>query len=94
MGREYQDTTIRCEDGELYDRYAAIVRQAQYEHGHAGYSGTFAEKPELEIQDGAPDFGNRKAAEEHCCENNDKWGPSFAYYLGAGSWYIGGWCSS
>lgn len=92
MGGEYTDTIVKCERQELNDLFRAIVDQAAWDHGHGGYTGTFAEKHELLIQRG--DDWTLETAREHCSEHNDKWGPAFAYHLADGRWYIGGWCSS
>jgi hypothetical protein len=61
------------------------VRQAQYDHGHAGYSGTIAEKPEVELRAQGKIFASIKDAEafaEKDCDNNGKWGPAFAVAYG------------
>ena len=76
---------------QLCDKYDDLVAQCQYMDGHGGYSGTFAEKPQLQPVAGT---WARAEAENHCVENNDKWGPSYAYQLYSGGWYVGGWCSS
>ena len=95
MGAYYEEMIMVAEDSfELCSKYADFFQDQQYEHGHGGYSGIFAEKPRLEIIKNMHDPVTRKEAEEHCEEENDKWGPAFAYYLGENRWYIGGWCSS
>ncbi len=44
MGAEYQDTTIDdCAEPELQAAFDRIVERAQYDYGHGGYSGSFAE---------------------------------------------------
>jgi hypothetical protein len=92
MGAYYQSATINAKDEkELKEKYRDLVEQCRWESGHGGYSGTFAEKWDLRIIRGA--FG-REEAEGHCEDKNDKWGPSYAYDLGDGLWYVGGWCSS
>ena len=93
MGGSYNSRMIDGDvkrDG-LQAKYRAIVEQCQWESGHGGYSGTFAEKPELRIMRGT---WTREDARDHCQNENDKWGASFAYQLDTGGWYIGGWCSS
>ena len=76
---------------QLREKYRDYVSDCQYMDGHGGYTGTFAEKPELRIMAGT---WTKDTAEEHCLKHNDKWGPSFAYQLDTGGWYVGGWCSS
>ena len=92
MGGEFQSTTTRAERKNLQDKYAKIVERALWDYGHSGYSGSFAEKPELEI---IPGVWTEEEAEKDCSNRNDKWGPAWAYKLHEiGEWYIGGWCSS
>jgi len=92
MGAAYQETIIHAKNkGEFFEAYGKYFKQECWEHGHSGYSGTFAEKPEVEIRPGTWD---RYGAEEDAEEYNDKWGPAWAYNLGDGTYYVGGWCSS
>jgi len=98
MGGEYQEQILTVAAvstlKELKEEYARIVADHLYMDGHGGYSGTFAEKPQLTIiSQEAGEFG-REDARDHCVQNNDKWGPSFAYRISPTEWYIGGWCSS
>lgn len=76
---------------ELKIAYFFFVEQQAWERGHGGYTGSFAEKPELYEIKGEWDADN---AYEHCIKNNNKWGPAYAYHLADGTWWIGGWCSS
>jgi len=74
------------------------VDDAQYEHGHGGYTGTIAEKgnftliavPEGEVPE---DFAERlvEAADPRV---NDKWGPAGCVRIGEGEWLFFGWASS
>lgn len=54
-------------------------RKAQdlHDHGHAGYTGTFADVPSVEVQV-EPRFHCVHDAEEHCQECAEKWGPAIA----------------
>ena len=72
--------------------------QAQWEHGHGGYSGTIAEKGsfvEIELPEG-------KSASEYADElmNNqdervdDKWGPAGCIKVREGMYLFFGWASS
>lgn len=63
--------------------FRSAVEEAQYEHGHGGYTGTIAEKNEyksassqvFETREAATDFAASKMDDpEHWC--NDKWGPA------------------
>ena len=91
MGAEYQERIVTTDDSGLTQVFHEIVEGAKFDHGHSGYSGTFAEKLDLEIIDGV---WEEAQAEDDCTKRNDKWGPAWAYKLHDGRWYIGGWCSS
>lgn len=69
----------------------AMIDQAKYDHGHSGYTGSWAECCGVEIVDcGATppeeieDWLDRKA---------EKWGPMLITECG-GRWYAGALCSS
>ena len=95
MGGCYEETTIKANsDAELREEYRHMVEHVQYMSGLGGYSGTFAEKPKVTIINGTHDPTTKEDARRDCQDNNEKWGPSFAYYLGNDEWYVGGWCSS
>jgi len=95
MGAYYEEARLTAEsEKELKDKYQNLVAHEQYMNGHGGYSGTFAEKPQLRIIRGMYNPTTEDEAYEHCSNENDKWGPAFAYYVGDYRWYIGGWCSS
>ena len=95
MGGWYEETKITARsEKDLKDKYRELVAHEQYMNGHGGYSGTLAEKLQLRIVRRMHDPTTEDQAYEHCLDENDKWGPAFAYYLGNHQWYIGGWCSS
>lgn len=79
------------------EKWPGIVSESRWENGHGGYSGSFAEKPEIEIYDG-PHFKTDDEARDYIQDHNDKWGPATAAWVEGpepeGHWYIGGWCSS
>ena len=80
---------------ELKKIFDNIVSDCQWESGHGGYTGTFAEKDGVEIIPGT--WGERDAY-EHAVKNNPKWGPAFAYKIGKHEtgkdiYLIVGWCS-
>lgn len=101
MGAEYEEDRCVCTEADLPMRYNAIVRECLYESGHGGYTGTFAEKPELKVRTPGKVW-ELEAAKKDCQESNPKWDESWAYDLGQAAdsspgvreWYIGGWCSS
>ena len=91
---------------DIESQWPAINEHYCWEHGHAGYSGTLAEKPEVSFPCGDKPFPTIQAAEDWVIEHNDKWGPAFAVRVAehesttfAGKtikahWRVGGWCSS
>ena len=93
MGADFDSTTIRAKnEQELRNAYAAVQRDCAWEHGHGGYTGTFAEAaPGLTIQRG---IWNYEEAVTHCEDNHPKWEAAWAYNLGNGKWFVGAWCSS
>ena len=98
MGAERQDIIIVCSGGseELEREFEKIVLDAQYNYGHAGYTGTFAEKTDglkiIPVPDGEK-YWDPECAKNHSDEQ-DKWGPAYAYLIGKNKWLVIGWCSS
>lgn len=92
MGGYFQEEIVEAKDSnELAKIFDKMVMDAAWDHGHMGYTGSFAEKRDIEVIDGV---WTEEDAYEHALNNNDKWGPAFAYKLDDGKWYIAGWCSS
>ena len=96
MGGEFQDTKLTSTVADLKKKYAELVDLEAWEHGHGGYSGTFAEKPQVKVMlPPAPGpYWDEEAARGHALEHNEKWGPAFAYRIADATWLIAGWCSS
>lgn len=96
MGAEFITETLECTPKQLPKAYAALVKQAQWDHGHSGYSGSFAEKEDYEVIAPPPEvkYWDKDKAEDHAAENNPKWGPSYVYRLGKNSWLVAGLASS
>lgn len=71
--------------------------QDQYDYGHAGYTGTFAEVSSVIVENDRI-FASRKDAENHCSEFAEKWEPALAVQFldesGKKTWLIGAWASS
>lgn len=91
----------------LQEAFALAVQRAQWEHGHAGYTGTIAEKEDVVDVLNGEVAADREAAQvivdrfnrDETSPINDKWGPAGAvrYGLGAGqqqNWVFFGWASS
>jgi hypothetical protein len=80
------------------DAFNNAVREAQYESGHGGYSGTIAEKNCFQMIDlpkgkDARDFANELISEGDP-RIDDKWGPAGCIALGKGEYLFFGWASS
>jgi hypothetical protein len=95
-------TTFECtaKGDSVREAYDEAVRQAQYDYGHSGYTGTIAECDGYVVIDSAGPmdldqasaFG-RKLIDEDDRRISDKWGPAGAIALADGSWYFFGWAS-
>jgi len=77
--------------------FAAAVKEAQYDFGHAGYTGTIAEKDEFTLlappnDEKAEDFANR-LIHEGDERIDDKWGPAGCVEVKKGEFYFFGWAS-
>lgn len=68
------------------------IQRAAWEHGHGGYTGSFAEATGLRIDRHTPT--DATAAEEWLDENAEKWGPAVLVQDASGIWYMGANCSS
>lgn len=66
--------------------FASLVEKARYDHGHAGYTGTIAEKHEFQMEH--PRAGESPADCVKRCQadeshfSDDKWGPAACVDLG------------
>jgi hypothetical protein len=91
MGGEYQELELEASDEiAVKAQYYAIVEECLYDHGHSGYSGTFAEKADVDVINEL----HTEATARAILEENDKWGNSQAIRIGDTKWLVGGWCSA
>lgn len=80
--------------------FDSAVQQAQWDHGHAGYSGTIAEKNSFVLIDLPEEYRQRPEdyAEKLISDDDprvdDKWGPAGCLDLGNGQFIFFGWASS
>jgi len=80
------------------EAFKSIVEDAQYEHGHGGYTGTIAEKGSFVMinlpkgQD-AREYAN-KLIEDNDPRVDDKWGPAGCIKVKDGEFLFFGWASS
>jgi hypothetical protein len=103
MGAQFN---VACVPKEISDKGPAamrqwgnqVIEQALYDHGHSGYSGSFAEAQGVQVRrDLEGVFPNEASASAWLEDNAEKWGPIVIvpYRYGDNVLWIGGcWCSS
>jgi hypothetical protein len=75
------------------------VQQAQYDHGHSGYTGTIAEKDSFKMIEVPKDIPTDKnslrdwAIDKGIEEVDDKWGPAGCIKIDKDEWFFFGWAS-
>ena len=70
----------------------ALIKQAAWDYGHAGYTGSFAECNGVSVD--RPPLEDEAAAKEWLLDNAEKWGPMLIVKTKDGTFYAGAWCSS
>jgi len=99
MGAEYCQTVIadpmlEMTDTQIREAAQGIIKQAEYDYGHSGYSGSFAEKESVTIHRGKI-FESEESADKFIDDmDNSKWGPADVVPVKGVGWYMAGWCSS
>jgi hypothetical protein len=95
MGSEFNFHKLRALDkNSAREEGRELIAQAKYDHGHAGYSGSFAECDGVAF---APDYvslTDEAKVEEWLWVNARKWGPMVIVQDEAGVFYAGAMCSS
>ena len=80
------------------DAFANAVFDAQYEHGHGGYSGTLAEKRDFVMIELPPGQTPHTYADELINNSDsridDKWGPAGCIKIDGDNYLFFGWASS
>lgn len=80
------------------EAFQAAKEQAWYDHGHAGYTGTIAEKDSfvmIELPAGKDAYAYAdELIEEGDARVNSKWGPAGCIALGQDKYLFFGWASS
>ena len=79
------------------DAFTNARQEALYDFGHAGYTGTIAEKRDFTVISLKEGRGPREYADE-LIDNSDeridnKWGPAGCFDLGGGRYFFFGWAS-
>lgn len=95
MGAEFVCEKVKArEPVQLESIHDGLVSQAQYDYGHAGYTGSFAESPGLTIITSI-EFDDEQTAEDYIYDNAKKWENALAVRIkGTNDWLIGGCFSS
>ena len=95
MGAEVFTTTAKGSDAR--NAFIGAVREAQYECGHGGYTGTIAEKDGftvIPLEEGREPYEYAGELIDECDRRvNDKWGPAGCFELGEGRYLFFGWAS-
>ena len=90
--------TTRAKGKTPKEAFAAALDQAQYDHGHSGYSGTIAEKHAFTViplpQGKEPGAYAYELIDARDRRIDDKWGPAGCIDLGKGEYLFFGWASS
>ena len=104
MGGEYYSRTVKAKtDEEAVTEFKEIVKQCKYDYGHAGYTGTFAEKSEIKIlplpKGRRADDNDKKRfwTEEELqtlADDVNKWEHAIGGKISETEYYLCGWCSS
>lgn len=102
MGAEQFDIVVSGATAE--EAFNAAVKQAQYDYGHAGYTGTIAEKQSFVIVGKVPTLHEAEAMAADLLRNgdariDDKWGPAGCIeitepHAGKKMWAFIGWASA
>ena len=96
MGGELFQTKAKGKTADVAFRRA--VKEAQYDHGHGGYSGTIAEKPSfvmVAVPEGRDPEDYAESDEGIAKADPDgKWGPCGCIRLSKDEWLFFGWASS
>lgn len=96
MGAQQFET--RAKGARADKAFAAAREQAQWDHGHAGYTGTIAEKHDftiIEVPAGKePIAFARELLDEDDRRVCDKWGPAGCVKIADGEWFFFGLASS
>ena len=80
------------------EAFESAVKEAQYDYGHAGYTGTIAEKKSF-VMIPTPDTDDieyfiEKMLDGNSSPVNDKWGPAGCIKLDGQEFVFFGWASS
>lgn len=97
MGAEQFVVKVQAANADLAFKLA--TDQARYDHGHAGYTGTIAEKDSFVMLEPCPDVIKPAEYAELLFDRedpriDDKWGPAGCFQTAPTEFYFIGWASS
>jgi hypothetical protein len=96
MGAEFFE--VKSDGKSAAVAFEKAVRSAQYDYGHAGYTGSIAEKSKflmIEVPEGIDVHDYVEELWDECDERiDDKWGPAGCIDLKNGEYLFFGWASS
>jgi hypothetical protein len=90
----------RATGADAGEAFRKVVEDAKYHHGHAGYTGTIAEKrsftriPDEEVGDTSPEKYASQLINEQDHRIDDKWGPAGCIHVEDDVYLFFGWASS
>ena len=92
MGCEFNFEELRAQNkADAKAEVEELIRQAEYDYGHGGYSGTFAEAQGTAFED--REMENVEEAEAYLEEHAVKWGPAVIVKTKDDRYCVGAWCS-
>lgn len=95
MGCEFNfQRLIAKADADATKEVDGIIERAAWDHGHAGYSGSFAEAQGSVINPCPEHVTNLEQASSWLGEHAEKWGPAVISKLPDGTYFVGANCSS
>ena len=90
--------SVKAKGKTAQEAFDKAVKQAQYDYGHAGYTGSIAEKDSfvmIEMPEGTnPEEFTDKLIDEEDERIDDKWGPAGCIKLSKEEYLFFGWASS
>jgi hypothetical protein len=96
MGASYQEARFRAKDRSAAHAHGlALIEQAKWEHGHGGYTGSFAECDGVTVMDRR--FPTARSASSYLNEAAEKYEPALIVQLETApgeeaEWLMGAWC--
>lgn len=92
MGCAFNFAILKAKnEGEARKEVEELIETAAWEHGHGGYTGSFAEANGVAVHKNT--FSDLSDAEEWLDENAEKWGPAIIAKTKDGKYCVGANCS-